>query len=53
MPDNLAVERLVAEALLLVSDEEKKKTLSANIKKLAERDADKRIAKEVMKLIKQ
>ena len=52
VPDNQAVERLIAEALSLVSDVERKKTLSTNIVRLAERDADIRIAKEVMKLIK-
>jgi UDP-N-acetylglucosamine--N-acetylmuramyl-(pentapeptide) pyrophosphoryl-undecaprenol N-acetylglucosamine transferase len=53
VPDNQAVERLVMEALALLLDVEKRKTLSANIVRLAERDADLRIAKEVMKLIKQ
>lgn len=52
VPDKLATERLVQEALSLVSDAEKRKTLSSNIAKLAERDSDIRIAKEVMKLIK-
>jgi UDP-N-acetylglucosamine--N-acetylmuramyl-(pentapeptide) pyrophosphoryl-undecaprenol N-acetylglucosamine transferase len=51
VPDDHA-ERLVLEALSLVSDIEKRKTLSSNIAKLAERDADMRIAREVMKLIK-
>jgi UDP-N-acetylglucosamine--N-acetylmuramyl-(pentapeptide) pyrophosphoryl-undecaprenol N-acetylglucosamine transferase len=51
VPDDDA-ERLVLEALSLVSDIEKRKTLSSNIVKLAERDADVRIAKEVLKLIK-
>lgn len=51
VPDDHA-ERLVSEALSLVFDIEKKKTLSSNIAKLAERDADMRIAREVMKLIK-
>jgi UDP-N-acetylglucosamine--N-acetylmuramyl-(pentapeptide) pyrophosphoryl-undecaprenol N-acetylglucosamine transferase len=53
VPDNQAVERLVAEALLLVSDVEKRKILSANIVSLAERDADIRIAKEIIKLIRE
>lgn len=53
VPDNQAVERLIAETMSLVSDVEKRKTLSSNIVRLAERDADIRIAKEVMKLIKQ
>lgn len=51
VPDDNA-ERIVLEALTLVSDIEKRKTLSSNIVKLAERDADVRIAKEVLKLIK-
>jgi UDP-N-acetylglucosamine--N-acetylmuramyl-(pentapeptide) pyrophosphoryl-undecaprenol N-acetylglucosamine transferase len=51
VPDERA-ERLVLEALSLVSDIEKRKTLSSNIVKLAERNADVRIAKEVLKLIK-
>jgi UDP-N-acetylglucosamine--N-acetylmuramyl-(pentapeptide) pyrophosphoryl-undecaprenol N-acetylglucosamine transferase len=53
VPDNQAVERLVAEALLLVSDVEKRKILSANIVSLAERDADIRIAKEIINLIRE
>jgi len=51
VPDNQAVEKLVTEALSLVSDLEKRKTLSAGIVLLAERDSDIRIAKEIMKLI--
>ena len=53
VPDNQALKRLVAEAVALVSDDGKRKTLSENILKLADRDADKRIAEEVMKLIRQ
>lgn len=52
VPDNEAVKRLVSEALSLVHDVERRKALSAGIVKLAERDADMRIAKEVMKLIR-
>ncbi len=43
---------LVGEAIKLVSDIKKKKILSENIAKMAERDADIRIAMEVLKLIK-
>ncbi len=48
--DSDAVTHLVDEALKLVSDCNLKNTLSANIRKLAERDADVRIAEEVLKL---
>jgi UDP-N-acetylglucosamine--N-acetylmuramyl-(pentapeptide) pyrophosphoryl-undecaprenol N-acetylglucosamine transferase len=49
--DDKAIESLVTEALSLVSDIEKRKILSSNISGLAERDADIRIAKEVLKLV--
>jgi UDP-N-acetylglucosamine--N-acetylmuramyl-(pentapeptide) pyrophosphoryl-undecaprenol N-acetylglucosamine transferase len=49
--DEIAEKRLVDEALKLVSDNHKKKSLSENIAKMAERDADLRIAREVLKLI--
>jgi UDP-N-acetylglucosamine--N-acetylmuramyl-(pentapeptide) pyrophosphoryl-undecaprenol N-acetylglucosamine transferase len=52
VPDNKAVEQLVDEAIRLISDIEKRKTLSENIIRLADRDSDIRIAKEVLKLIK-
>jgi UDP-N-acetylglucosamine--N-acetylmuramyl-(pentapeptide) pyrophosphoryl-undecaprenol N-acetylglucosamine transferase len=48
--DNEAVARLVDEALKLVSDKTAKESLSANIRMMADRDADIRIAKEVLKL---
>lgn len=51
--DGTAEKMLVGEAIKLVSDIQKKKTLSENIKKMAERDADIRIAREVLKLIKE
>jgi UDP-N-acetylglucosamine--N-acetylmuramyl-(pentapeptide) pyrophosphoryl-undecaprenol N-acetylglucosamine transferase len=51
VPDSEAGKRLVPEALKLVTDEGKSNTLSANITKLAERDADARIAREVIKLM--
>ncbi len=50
--DNEANSKLVKEALELVFDEPRKGTLSRNIALLAERDADLRIAREVLKLIK-
>ncbi|HEX2975416.1 MAG TPA: undecaprenyldiphospho-muramoylpentapeptide beta-N-acetylglucosaminyltransferase [Bacteroidales bacterium] len=49
IPDNAAA-TIVDEAIKLVADVKKRQTLSANIKKLAERDADIRIAKEIIKL---
>lgn len=49
--DSEAEEKLVDEAIKLVFDEDKKRELSVNIKKLEKRDADLRIAEEVMKLI--
>ena len=51
--DGTAEKILVEEAIKLVSDIQKKKTLSENIAKMAERDADIRIAREVLKLIKE
>jgi UDP-N-acetylglucosamine--N-acetylmuramyl-(pentapeptide) pyrophosphoryl-undecaprenol N-acetylglucosamine transferase len=48
--DEKAVKLLVDEAIKLVSDEKERETLSENIKKMADRDADVRIANEVLKL---
>jgi len=48
--DNEAIKMLVNEAVKLVSDKKKKEKLSDNILKMADRDADIRIAKEVIKL---
>jgi UDP-N-acetylglucosamine--N-acetylmuramyl-(pentapeptide) pyrophosphoryl-undecaprenol N-acetylglucosamine transferase len=53
MPDNQALIKLVQEAVNLVSDNEKRKILSENIVRMADRDADKRIAEEVIKLMRQ
>jgi UDP-N-acetylglucosamine--N-acetylmuramyl-(pentapeptide) pyrophosphoryl-undecaprenol N-acetylglucosamine transferase len=50
--DNEAVEKLVDGALSLIRDQTKRTLLSGNIVRLAERDADLRIAEEVMKLIR-
>ena len=49
--DDNAEKRLVGEAIKLIFDNQKKKILSENIAKMAERDADIRIAREVLKLI--
>lgn len=46
-------QRLVAEAIALVKDEPLKEKLAANIRKLAINDADRKIAEEVLKLVKQ
>lgn len=51
--DELAVRSLIGEALALVRDDARRKSLSENIARLAERDADMRIAREVLKLIKE
>jgi UDP-N-acetylglucosamine--N-acetylmuramyl-(pentapeptide) pyrophosphoryl-undecaprenol N-acetylglucosamine transferase len=48
--DDEAPKRLVDEAIKLVSNKEERKTLSSNIKKMADSDADVRIAIEVLKL---
>jgi UDP-N-acetylglucosamine--N-acetylmuramyl-(pentapeptide) pyrophosphoryl-undecaprenol N-acetylglucosamine transferase len=48
--DTKAVRRLVDEAIELVGDEKGKNALSENIKKMADRDADVRIAREILKL---
>ena len=52
IPDDMVEKTLVDEAIKLVSDGQRKRTLSENIIKMAERDADMRIAREVLKLIK-
>lgn len=51
--DNQAITNLVDEAVKLVSDEERKAILSGNILKMADRDSDIRIAKEVLKLARE
>ena len=48
--DNEALNMLANEAIKLMSDDEEKKSLSANIKMMADRDAAIRIANEVLKL---
>jgi UDP-N-acetylglucosamine--N-acetylmuramyl-(pentapeptide) pyrophosphoryl-undecaprenol N-acetylglucosamine transferase len=50
IPDSKAKEILVAKTLELIEDEPERRTLSANISALAIKDADRRIAEEVLKL---
>ncbi len=50
IPDDKAVAGLVDHAITLVSDLKRKSTLSENILKMADRDSDTRIAREVLKL---
>lgn len=50
IPDNQVGNRLVAEALKLVSDKNRKELLSVNIAGMADYDADVRIAEQVLKL---
>ena len=52
IPDRQAAVSLADETLKLISDFNKRKMLSENISKLAIRNADTRIAEEVIKLIK-
>jgi UDP-N-acetylglucosamine--N-acetylmuramyl-(pentapeptide) pyrophosphoryl-undecaprenol N-acetylglucosamine transferase len=48
--DDDAVKHLIDTVIRLVSNKDERELLSANIKGLAERDADVRIAREVLKL---
>jgi UDP-N-acetylglucosamine--N-acetylmuramyl-(pentapeptide) pyrophosphoryl-undecaprenol N-acetylglucosamine transferase len=50
IPDDMVVNSLIEEAKNLVADEPRKKRLSQNISLMAERDADIRIAREVLLL---
>ncbi len=50
VPDSQIIKSLVCEAVRLVSDVSKREKLSANILKMADRDADIRIAEEILKL---
>jgi UDP-N-acetylglucosamine--N-acetylmuramyl-(pentapeptide) pyrophosphoryl-undecaprenol N-acetylglucosamine transferase len=50
IPDNQAIKMLVNEAVTLTTDKIRCKTLSENIMKMADRDADIRIAEEVLKI---
>lgn len=51
IPDSDAGEKLVATIIALAQDEEKEVTLKTNISKLAFRDADMRVASEILKSI--
>jgi UDP-N-acetylglucosamine--N-acetylmuramyl-(pentapeptide) pyrophosphoryl-undecaprenol N-acetylglucosamine transferase len=53
LPDDQAANGILSEAIALINNNEKRKTLSENIVKMADRDADLKIAGEVMKLIRQ
>jgi UDP-N-acetylglucosamine--N-acetylmuramyl-(pentapeptide) pyrophosphoryl-undecaprenol N-acetylglucosamine transferase len=50
--DDEAMKKLVDEAVKLISDNDEKAVLSSNIIKMANRDADVRIAEEVLKLVR-
>lgn len=50
IPDSQAVETLVNESVKLLSDLRRRELLSENIRKMADIDADVRIAKEVLKI---
>jgi UDP-N-acetylglucosamine--N-acetylmuramyl-(pentapeptide) pyrophosphoryl-undecaprenol N-acetylglucosamine transferase len=50
IPDDQAIKSLADEAIKLISDKNKRNQLSENILKMADRDADIRIAEEVLKL---
>ena len=52
IPDEKVGKILVSEALNLVSDTQRKQMLSENILMMAERNADMRIAEEVLKLVR-
>ena len=45
IPDAAANDRILKDAIALIDDEERRQTLSANIKKLAQPDAAGRIAR--------
>ncbi|MDP4224594.1 MAG: undecaprenyldiphospho-muramoylpentapeptide beta-N-acetylglucosaminyltransferase [Bacteroidota bacterium] len=51
IPDDKVGNKLVNEAVNLAADEKRRIMLSDNISKMAERDADIRIAREILKLI--
>jgi UDP-N-acetylglucosamine--N-acetylmuramyl-(pentapeptide) pyrophosphoryl-undecaprenol N-acetylglucosamine transferase len=51
IPDNQAVNRIVPEAVALIRDNDRRRVLSENILKMADKDADIKIATEVMKLL--
>jgi UDP-N-acetylglucosamine--N-acetylmuramyl-(pentapeptide) pyrophosphoryl-undecaprenol N-acetylglucosamine transferase len=51
VPDRNVHEKLLSEVMILVGDKERRRTLSDNIRAMADRDADVRIATEIIKLI--
>jgi UDP-N-acetylglucosamine--N-acetylmuramyl-(pentapeptide) pyrophosphoryl-undecaprenol N-acetylglucosamine transferase len=50
IPDGQIKKLLISEAVKLVSDKQRKEMFSKNIARMAERDADLRIAEQVLKL---
>jgi UDP-N-acetylglucosamine--N-acetylmuramyl-(pentapeptide) pyrophosphoryl-undecaprenol N-acetylglucosamine transferase len=50
IPDKHVVQSLVDEAIKLISDKSRRDILSENIVKMANRDADKRIAEEILRI---
>jgi len=50
IPDNQAAKTLVDEAIKLISDKSRRDMLAENIVKMANRDADKRIAEEILRI---
>jgi UDP-N-acetylglucosamine--N-acetylmuramyl-(pentapeptide) pyrophosphoryl-undecaprenol N-acetylglucosamine transferase len=50
--DNETAKHLIDEAIKIISDNEEKAVLSSNIIKMANRDADVKIAEEVLKLVR-
>jgi UDP-N-acetylglucosamine--N-acetylmuramyl-(pentapeptide) pyrophosphoryl-undecaprenol N-acetylglucosamine transferase len=50
IPDAAAKDRILKDVIALIDDEERRQTLSANIKKRAQPDAAGRIAREVLRL---
>jgi len=53
VPDNHSVETLVAEVMKLMADQGKREQLSENISAMADRNADTRIAREIIKLMQE
>jgi len=51
LPDNKIITHIVSETMALVSNSKRKSELSENISKMAARDADIRIAEQVIKLV--
>ena len=51
VPDDMAAEKLVPEALGLLSEPDRRRILSRNIKQMAYRDADMKIAGDILELM--